>query len=181
MRIIVISLLSLAALFSADDARYKTEAEYKEWVRSNTPPTPVSVDLYAFGASYHSNRKVDYNELNPGLGIGLTWYKSSGMEPFVATGTYHDSYGEDALFAMGGFRRRFGNIQETHGSVGVAMGYFDGSGKKGIVGMPILSIGYNRFELCVTGSYRDNEYNEDIKKSNTSVIATFLRIRLKEF
>ena len=116
-------------------------------------------ETYIFGATRHSNRNVDYNEKNYGIGIGI-FYRTpendiknvySNTDVTFIAGTYIDSYGEHAKFIMPGLRFTFGNPNTFHSSLGVNAGYFVGSDMIGFGIIPSATIGFNRFDLCVTG------------------------------
>jgi hypothetical protein len=157
--------------------------------------TTDALEGYVFGLSYHSNRAIDYNEVNPGLGFGYVHKTENNFNNnfdayfTVIGGAYKDSYNEDATFLMPGFRFGFGNEKGLHQTIGVNGGYFKGSDMIGIGVMPSASIGYNRFDVCFTGNPffckpTEENVSSDPKKNRGATggfVAVFLKIRLMEW
>lgn len=149
----------------------------------------IDTEAYIMGLSYHTNRDVRYNGVNPGFGLGIT-IRDSVADPLeftISAGTYRDSYNETAKFCLIGPRYTFGNRQGLHSSLGISIGYYDGSGKDGIGIVPIVSIGYNRVDLFMTGDPRSAHGNtgstdpKDNRNTTSGVVCAFLKIRLATF
>ncbi len=145
----------------------------------------ISPEIFIFGKSYHSNRDVDWNETNPGLGLGLSGTVSKNFDMAIMAGAYKDSYGETAKFAVAGPRYYFyGDRDAFNMNVGLHIGYLHGSGINGVMAIPVIGIGYDRVTLCFTGVINNNSENtgsRDPKKNRgteSSVIAGFIKIRL---
>lgn len=152
-----------------------------------TADSLISYEMYLFGLSYHGNRNVDWNEVNPGIGLGIAYEVQDTIpsEVVFSAGTYKDSYGDQAKFALVGPRFYIMGTKETfHTHVGFSMGYFKGSSFKGVGGMPVIGIGNEYVDLCFTGGLNTNDQpnngTDDPKKNRgreTSVIAGFLKFR----
>jgi hypothetical protein len=149
----------------------------------------TSVETLVFGVSYHSNRSIDWNEQNYGLGLGIAYHQGVHVDLTVTAGEYEDSYHEPARFFLIGARHIFGEREGAHVTIGGAGGYYYGSRMPGIGFMPVVTAGYDRFDLCITGNpvgigsknnsgCRDPQDNKNI---DTALIAVFLKIRLATF
>ncbi len=142
----------------------------------------TTLEVYVFGKSYHTNRSYDWNEENYGLGIGLAkciGEDSPNTDVFGVVGSYKDSLNETAKFALFGIRGVvLGQKNDYHATLSFAGGYYEGSGfvKFGI--LPVFSIGYDKFDLCFTGSPNVLDSND---KYNTAMIAVFLKMQVMEF
>jgi hypothetical protein len=148
----------------------------------------TDVEAYVFGVSYHTNRKIDWNETNPGLGIGLAYHYDKNVDITCVGGTYKDSYFERATFALVGARIVCGNRDSLHATFGVNGGYFMGSDMHGIGIMPIVSVGYDWIDLCMTGypgpSTSKNTGSSDPRYNHgapSGFIGLFLKMRLVTF
>jgi hypothetical protein len=157
----------------------------------------VAVEVYGLGASYHSNRDVDWNEANYGLGIGLAAREpGSTVEAVWMAGTYRDSFNEQAYLAQAGIRKTFGDFDGLHGTLGATIGYLKGSGNKGGAFIPMASVGYNRLDLCmiyvpsgalgegtagIEGEATTSRDPKDNRFTATAVVAFLVKIRLCEF
>jgi hypothetical protein len=145
----------------------------------------IGVDV--FGLSYHSNKYAIYNQVNPGLGItvGLDVPSVPWLDVVAAGGTYKDSYFFQARYAMAGVRVTVGNKTGLNAKLTLVGGYQDGSDKDGLGFFPILSVGYDRFSICVTGD-PSHDSNPTYKTSNshaytTSMLAVFADIEVYRF
>jgi hypothetical protein len=153
---------------------------------------PMSVETYVFGKSHHTNRKVDWNENNYGMGLGIAYtmptdYGQKIVDFTLIGGTYKDSYNESARFFMPGIRLNYGKRNDLHWNIGFNVGYFEGSGCRGTGMLPSLGIGWNRFDICLTGSIptigdkrnpNGSRNPEDNRNTSSGFIATFLRIKV---
>lgn len=157
---------------------------------SAVEPEPLYfAEVLAFGASYHSNRAADWNELNPGAGIGLGTCMTggpttSGWDLRISAGVYQDSFDQQATFVMPGFAYNLGARNSLHGTLGLNVGYLDGSGSHGSGIMPVLGVAWDRWELCATGYPKawSMENTEDgVVYPRTGLLAVFLRIRALEW
>ena len=156
-------------------------------------------EVYIFGFTRHSNRNVNYNEKNYGFGLGvfrriIEDNVYSNIDATFIGGTYIDSYNERAKFLMPGLRFNFGNINTFHSSLGVNAGYFVGSDMVGFGIIPCATIGFNRFDICVTGfpnhnsgeqqnenskyTSRKDQQNENAKYASSGFISVFAKITL---
>jgi hypothetical protein len=156
----------------------------------------VAVEVYGMGASYHSNRDVDWNETNYGLGIGLAAREpGSTVEAVWMAGTYRDSFNEQAYLVQAGIRKTFGDFDGLHGTLGATIGYLKGSGNKGASFIPMVSVGYDWLDLCMVyvpsgvsgeGTTGVDEATtssdpKDNRFTDTAVVAFLVKIRLCEF
>lgn len=146
---------------------------------------PDSLELYAFGASHHTNRNVPWREINPGIGLGLAHTFDPAADILVSAGTYRDSVNNAARFAMIGGRFVAGDRDGFNATAGLSLGYFRGSGwdGRGCAVMPVLSVGYGPVSLCMTGEIAPNRTpaNHDRNHATTSVVAIFARVTLWRF
>lgn len=140
----------------------------------------VDVSLDIFGLSYHQDREYGYNERNPGLGLSLVFHdKEDDFLGFVVSGgVYKDSYYDRAQFLVVGVRCLVGSKDSFHGSLSVQGGYFDGSGFEGLGVLPVVSVGYDRFDLCFTGNPLETSVDGE---GSSRVLAMFLKVRVWEF
>lgn len=146
------------------------------------PPTHGTLALDAFGLSYHNNRSVRWNERNPGIGITVTTEQSDSSDLMCSIGSYRDSLDERATYALTGLRYVVGERTSLHTYMGALTGVLYGSGNHGAVILPYLSIGYDRVDLCLTGSYaRKSSGQPDSRLSSTSFVACFLSIAFLRF
>lgn len=149
----------------------------------------TSAEAYVFGKSYHSNRSIDWNENNLGLGGGVAYHYDSNTDLTFVGGAYKDSYGDRAQFALIGVRVVGGDRDGAHATIGVNAGYFTGSDFNGFGIMPVLSVGYDRVDLCVTGSPPGSAGNKnsgsrdphDNYGAASGFIGVFLKIRIATF
>jgi hypothetical protein len=87
---------------------------------------------------------------------------------------------------MAGLQYVGGNREGFHISPGLLMGYLDGSGIKGVGIMPIIAIGYDRLDLCITGDptggSNQTVHNPDgtvnLNKSSSMMIGFFLKFSI---
>lgn len=127
-----------------------------------------------FGTSYHFNRSKDWNETNPGVGVGLILTKQKEDPGFhasftIQTGVYKDSYNDTAFFLVAGPRLTLGQEDSLHACAELGLGYVHGSGNNGTAIIPTISAGYDRCSLCVTAD------------PTGGAVAAFLRFRLMDF
>ena len=94
----------------------------------------------------------------------------------ASMGTYIDSYSEHAKFLLAGPRCVIGASDGFHTSVGVFIGFLHGSGSNGFGAMPVVSIGYDWFDVCITGSPKEKGHQD-----SSTMIAAFLKFRLFTF
>lgn len=148
------------------------------------------IDIYGFGLSYHTNREVNYNGENYGLGLGYSRLieKDSSTLSYLTCvgGVYKDSYNDTARFLMPGVR--FQTVGDWHASIGINGGYFDGSGFRGIGFIPFGSVGYKRFDICVTCSPNTNgpqnsksSAPEDNRATRTGLVGVFIKYTIVEW
>lgn len=140
----------------------------------------VDLELDVFGLSYHQDRDFGYNERNPGLGLTLVMGDRGDdfLSLIVSGGTYKDSYRDQAAFLVAGVRAMVGSKDSFHASLSVQGGYFDGSGFDGLGALPVFSVGYDRYDLCVTGNPFETK---DGDQGSSRVVAFFLKVRVLEF
>jgi hypothetical protein len=140
----------------------------------------TSLEATVFGLSYHTNRHHDWNEVNPGTSLSL-------VKPL-------ESYNNDMLI---GARHTIGDRKAGHITGSLSAGYFEGSGLRGFGIIPVVSIGYNRVDVCITGDpyqrtesytynrldYPDGHTTIDYTytKSSTAIIAAYIQFRLATF
>lgn len=142
------------------------------------------LNAYVFGKSYHTNRHVHFNETNPGFALEIAAEENQYLDFIVTTGVYKDSYSDVARFAMGGARLFFlGSREKFHTTLSVEAGYLKGSTINGLTIIPVMSIGYDRIDLCFTGdpTGSDNKTGPTAKTSTTASIAAFIKINLIKF
>ena len=174
-KILTLSLTILALQLSALEMELKPAQKHRHLAESR-----IDVELDLFGVSYHTNRDYDFNESNYGVGVNLA-LSSPGydhMYMVVSTGTYKDSYDEDAFFFMVGPRALIGYRNGFHATVGLQAGYLEGSGAKGIGAFPVLSVGYDWFDVCFTGQPVENDTGS---AEDSRMFALFLKFRLFDF
>jgi len=150
----------------------------------------VDVETFVFGLSHHTNRSVDWNERNYGLGLGLAYHVNKYSDITVFTGTYNDSFNDQAKFASVGLRGIIGDRNALHATFGLSGGYLNGSNVNGFVIMPVMSLGYDWIDICVTGqpnkSSGNNSGSSDPRdnrneQSSTGVYAGFIKFRIATF
>lgn len=143
------------------------------------------LEVNVFGLSYHMNRNVDYNEQNPGIGVGVILNSAGGEDDgfhasmSIQAGGYRDSFSDTAVYLVAGPRLTFGYEHASHATIELGMGYLHGSSSNGTVVIPVVSIGYDRFSLCATADLLGNNRNEDDEVSRA--VAVFLRVKLFDF
>jgi hypothetical protein len=146
------------------------------------------VDLYVFGASFHSfhSEIKPLNGFNPGVGLGFAYHMLEKTDATIAMGGYIDSFEHQAQFTMVGVRQVFWERKGFHATVGISGGYFQGSGFNGLGVVPTVSIGYNRVDVCFTGTFNqpvemEKYYGKtltDHEEGKTAVLGMFLKFRL---
>jgi opacity protein-like surface antigen len=151
-----------------------------------------SAETMIFGASYHTNRNIHWNENNTGLGLGLVYklpndFDTPAVEATLLGGMYKDSYDEWAKFLMPGLRFNNGDMNRFHWNIGLNIGYYDGSSFNGLGILPSIGIGWNRVDLCFTGSParpgpKSNPNGSSDPQENrittSGFIAAFIRIKV---
>lgn len=168
-------------------ASYYTDKVYGHWGDKFIGKT--SGEVYAFGKSYHSNREIDWNETNLGAGLGLAYHYDSNTDLTFVGGGYKDSYGDQATFALVGARVVGGDRNGAHVTFGLNGGYFKGSDFHGFGIMPVLSVGYDWLDVCVTGSppgtggskNTGSRDPQDNYGAASGFIGVFLKIRVVTF
>lgn len=140
-------------------------------------PTPhvYGLELDLMGLSRHTERSAGFNEVNPGMGVSLTIGNSVpgdtvSADMVASLGVYKDSYGDRSEYLIAGPRLTLGKRDGLHTTAACLIGYVSGSGVKGAATIPVVSFGYGRTDLCVTGN-----------PFESGVIACFLKIRLLDF
>lgn len=150
----------------------------------DTPPAYFA-DIDLFGLSDHSNHSVIYRQWNPGLGLTLGRIVDDNVDWTVATGTYLDSYNCHARYAMTGPRVVLGERMGWHIDLVAEVGYLYGSHKNGGTIIPVVQLGYDRANLCITGSRGASTHtynpNHDPNFASTSAIALFMELELVRF
>lgn len=138
------------------------------------------MELDVFGLSYHEDRQFDYNERNPGLGLTLVMGDRGDdfLSILVSGGTYKDSFYEQATFLVAGVRAMVGSKDSFHASMSIQGGYFEGSGFNGLGALPVCSVGYDRYDFCVTGNPFETKEGD---QGSSRVVAFFLKVRVLEF
>jgi hypothetical protein len=142
------------------------------------------IDLDLFGASYHTNRYIDWRERNPGVGLTISRPTDPHFDFVVSGGTYIDSMDKHAQYLLGGGRAIIGDRYRWHGAVVLEGGYSKANGMNGITFLPVLQFGYDRFSLCVTGQVDKNSEGNPGNNPNmasTSVIAFFVEYTVWRF
>jgi hypothetical protein len=162
----ILLLLILATFANAEDFKHN-----------------FSTELDVFGLSYHANRDYDFNEVNPGLGITMVMNSAeptdmSHFSMIASVGSYRDSYNDQAWYILAGSRFTVGTRDGLHASAALTLGWVDGSGTRGLPIVPFLSVGYNRYDLGITGS---PETGKSGAEDSSKVIAVYLKIRLLDF
>ncbi len=178
MRKILTLSLTLLALQS-----FALEMELKPALPpAGMAPARVDLELDIFGVSYHSNRTYGFNETNYGVGFNAAMSSPTNDHFYmvVSTGTYKDSYDKDAFFFMVGPRAMIGYRNGLHATASVQGGYLRGSGAKGQGILPIVSFGYDRVDVCVTGTPFSEDNNSN-SADNSNMVAVFLKFRVFEF
>ncbi len=191
MRYFTLFLLSLFLYLPGQEIEFNPapKMELKPALNHSDHPVDVSLELDVFGLSYHSNRKYDYNEVNPGLGLSLVF--STPDESLVkfsivaSGGSYKDSFDEQAYYALVGPRVTLGYDDSFHASLSLQSGYLDGSGLEGQGIIPFITVGYDWFDIGITGNpFTRGEIvtkNGEKEITETKVIAAFLKFRLLDF
>jgi hypothetical protein len=148
----------------------------------------VDGEVFVFGKSYHSNRSIDYNETNPGVALGIAYHDDEHLDVTLAGGQYKDSYREHARFALAGIRYVWGDRDGAHATAGFSLGYFKGSDFHGVGFLPVVSVGYDWIDMCVTGdpAFGGNSNNgsrdpQENRGATGGFIAAFLKFRVATF
>jgi hypothetical protein len=143
------------------------------------------LDLDVFGVSDHSNHAIIYRQVNPGLGLTLGRIVDENVDWTLAVGTYLDSYDVHARYAMIGPRFVLGERMGWHIDLVAEVGYLYGSHKNGGTMIPVVQVGYDRVNLCVTGSRGADTrtYNpaHNPNFASTSAIALFAELEVLRF
>lgn len=168
-------------------ASYYTDKKYGNWGDKFIGKT--SAESYLLGKSYHSNRSIDWNETNLGLGAGVAYHSTSNTDLTFVGGAYKDSYGDRAQFALIGARVVGGDRDGAHATISMNAGYLHDSSFHGFGVMPVVSVGYDWLDLCVTGSPRGWSSNtnsgsrdpQENKGAPSGFIGVFLKIRVATF
>lgn len=109
-----------------------------------------TLDVYVFGASYHPGHASEFQQWNPGLGLGLSrlapgsWYHF-GAEGVVAG--YRDSFGDPSWVAAAGPKIILGDLDGFHGEFSAPFGYLHGSGMDGWALLPHVGLGWGPVTL----------------------------------
>ena len=122
------------------------------------------VDAYAFGLSYHD--QPGYNQINPGLGLGIGMRDAQDNEWYVAGGSYRDSFNKTAILALIGARAYGGRLDSWHVSIAGNGGWLKGSGQNALVIIPVGGVGWTYVNL------------EAAPLPQPGVAACWLRIRI---
>ena len=143
----------------------------------------TGTELYVYGMSYHSNREYDFNETNPGLGLGF-YSREDASSNWYMTGqasVYYDSYSNYAKTVTAGPRYVFGDKDKWHVDGTLQIGFI----KTGVENkqlhqclLPSVSVGYSRYNVHVIYIPKGEDSDPSEKDDSSSVIAAFLRIRL---
>jgi hypothetical protein len=168
-----IYILFVASLARADDALPPA----LDW--HPTPPT-YGLELDLLGLSYHAKRSVGFNEVNPGAGLSLTvgTHEPSdtiSADMVLSVGSYKDSYSARSDYLIAGPRLTLGARNGMHATAACLLGYVSGSGVGGAAIVPVVSLGYSRADICITG----DPFERGAMTSR--VLACFLKIRLLDF
>lgn len=149
----------------------------------------VDLETYVFGVSHHFNRCIHWNEINPGVAVGIADHMNDNFDFILTAGGYDDSYSEAARFLLAGIRGIAGERNAFHITLSISTGYFEGSDNQGTPIIPVLSVGYDWIDLCVTGSpvgsgqpaqqKPDGSYYP--KTVSSKMIAGFLKFRVLTF
>jgi len=148
----------------------------------------TDLELTVFGLSYHTNRDYDYNEVNPGLGLNFVF--SSKDDNFwhpswvLSGGFYKDSYSDTATYLLVGPRLTLGYDDSFHVSGGFGAGYFNGSGNNGLGYIPVVTVGYDWFNVGITGDPFSKSETVDVgdkRVAYTKMVAVFLNFRVLTF
>jgi hypothetical protein len=102
-------------------------------------------ELYLYGASYHTNRNLNFNEVNPGVGIGHYWEKKNWLDLTIQATVYRNSYSEWTAIATGGPRFILGERDKLNFFASVNVGYMWTVGYFNISAMPCAGVSYDRF------------------------------------
>ena len=187
---LLIPLLALSCAFGDDFQFLPPKPVDSNDALINTS-TKIGIELDVMGRAWHSNKYAEYNDVNPGLGIDMTFEVNPVDHALIAfsMGQYRDSFSNQADYMLIGPRwLLFGDYSTFHGTFGAEVGMLNGSGNKGIALIPCVSLGWKMFDLCAIGNYhKDNngQPNQDgsINRNNcsTSMVGVFLRIHLLTF
>lgn len=110
---------------------------------------PDRLEGYALGLSKHWSAS-GYDEVNPGLGLGVACPVSRRWDFVTAVMGYQDSYGCTAGLAAVGFRGYLGERDGWHATAAAMAGVLDGSDHKGFIALPILGAGWNGINIETT-------------------------------
>lgn len=108
-----------------------------------------TVDIYAYGLSYHTNRDYNFREVNPGIGIGYSAYDESApiLSMTLQISCYKNSYAEWTGLTTFGPRLTFGDRSKFHYGADATLGVIYSESIKGSVAFPSFFVGYDRFNL----------------------------------
>jgi hypothetical protein len=183
MKIIILFLLTLQ--INAQEMVLKPAEQY-----SDNHNIKTTLELDVFGLSYHTNRDYDFNEKNPGLGLSAIFMEvgpETGYDLSLAmsTGIYKDSYSKQALYFLAGPRVTLGYDDSFHASISVQAGYLDGSGKNGLAAIPFVTIGYDWFNVGITGELFSKSETVQVSENKavayTKMVAVFLKFKILDF
>jgi len=143
----------------------------------------IDVELSLFGKSYHTNRDKDWNETNLGAGIGLALSKEKddAWQMVISGGSYDDSYNEQATYFLVGPRVTTGDKFGFHGTAGLFVGYLNGSDNKGAAIVPVVSVGYDWLDLCITADPFEKDATYADGRVTSKMVAVFVKMRLFTF
>jgi hypothetical protein len=145
----------------------------------------TTLELDVFGLSYHTNRDYDYNEVNPGLGVSAVFSSNECLSMVASAGSYKDSFSDQAVYFLVGPRLTIGAEDSFHASVSVQAGYLNGSGKQGLAGIPFITLGYDWFNVGITGDVFSRSETVQVSKNEavayTKMVAVFLKFRVLDF
>lgn len=147
-------------------------------IAASLAASEFGVDVFAMGASYHSNRNYNWKEWNPGGGGSIWASPGYGVEGFVAMGGYKNSTGTGSFFQQVGARYVYDLnddwIVGGFAAYGVLLGYDD----KQTAPVAGASLGWRWLHL--EAAYRPpTDGTEDVP--GTAVVAAWLRVRVKRW
>ncbi len=177
--LLTLSLFLLAFQVSALEMELKPAQTH-----NHVTPAKIDLELDVFGLSYHTNRDYDFNEVNPGFGLSVAFKSDEPdrgyhLSMVVSAGTYKDSYSDQAKYFLVGPRATLGFEKSLHASIAIQGGYLNGSGSKGQGIVPFASIGYDWFDVGITGDPFGTGGENDAETSK--MIAVFLKLRALTF
>lgn len=110
---------------------------------------PDRLEVYGLGLSKHWGAS-GYQEINPGLGLGVACPVSRRVDFVTLALGYQDSYGCTAGLAAVGFRGYLGERDGWHATAAAMGGLLDGSDHKGLIALPIIGAGWNGINVEAT-------------------------------